>query len=169
MNRVGTGYDLHRLVEGRKLVLGGVEIDHRLGLEGHSDADVLLHALADALLGAACLGDIGFHFPPSDDRYRDISSLVLLRQVREKLERDRWKVVNVDTVIIAEAPKLAPHLETMRENIAAALAVQRGAISVKATTTEGLGSCGREEAVVAQAVVMLEKQAPPGPTGQEAE
>ncbi len=169
MNRVGIGYDLHRLVEGRPLVLGGVEIGHHLGLEGHSDADVLLHALSDALLGAACLGDIGFHFPPGEERYRDISSLVLLRQVREKLERDRWKVVNADTVIIAEAPRLAPHIEAMRENIAEALDVPRGAVSVKATTTEGLGICGREEAVAAQAVALLEKQAPPGPTGQEAE
>ncbi len=169
MNRVGIGYDLHRLVEDRALVLGGVEIDHPLGLEGHSDADVLLHALADALLGAACLGDIGFHFPPGDEHYRDISSLVLLKQVREKLELNRWKVVNADTVIIAEAPRMAPHIEAMRENIADALAVPRGAISVKATTTEGFGICGREEAIAAEAVVLLEKQAPPGPTGQEAE
>lgn len=169
MNRIGIGYDLHRLIGGRPLVLGGVKIDHHLGLEGHSDADVLLHALSDALLGAACLGDIGFHFPPGDDRYRDISSLVLLRQVREKLDRERWKVVNADMVIIAENPRLAPHIEAMRENIAGALAVPRGVVSVKATTTEGLGVCGREEAVAAQAAVMLIKQAPPGPTGQEAE
>jgi len=169
MNRVGIGYDLHRLVRGRALVLGGVEIEHHLGLEGHSDADVLLHALADALLGAACLGDIGYHFPPGVERYRDISSLVLLEQVREKLERERWQVVNADAVVIAEAPRLAPYIEKMRENIAAALDVPRGVISVKATTTEGLGVCGREEAVAAQAVVSLTKQAPPGPTGQEAE
>ncbi len=169
MIRVGIGYDLHRLVEGKPLVLGGVRIEHHLGLDGHSDADVLLHALSDALLGAACLGDIGFHFPPGDECYRDISSLVLLRQVREKLERERWKVANADAVVIAEAPRLARYIEAMRENIAEALAVSRGVISVKATTTEGLGVCGREEAIAAQAVVSLKKQAPPGPTGQEAE
>lgn len=169
MDRVGIGYDLHRLVEGRSLILGGVKIDYRLGLEGHSDADVLLHALSDALLGAACLGDIGFHFPPGEERYRDISSLALLGEVRKKLERERWKVANADTVVIAEAPKLARHIEAMRENIAEALGVPRGVVSIKATTTEGLGVCGREEGIAAQAVVMLKKQTPPGPTGQEAE
>ncbi len=169
MNRVGIGYDLHRLVKGRSLVLGGVNIEHHLGLEGHSDADVLLHALSDALLGAACLGDIGFHFPPGDDQYRNISSLVLLRKVREKLEQERWSIVNADTVIVAELPRLAPHIEAMRENIAEALAVPRGAVSIKATTAEGLGACGRQEGIAAQAVVLLAKLAPPGPSSQEAE
>lgn len=169
MNRVGIGYDLHRLVKGRPLVLGGVKIDHHLGLEGHSDADVLLHALCDALLGAAGLGDIGLHFPPGDERYRNISSLVLLRKVLKKLQQERWSVVNADAVIVAEAPRLTPHIEAMRQNIAEVLAVPRGAVSVKATTTEALGVCGRQEGIAAQAVVMLAKLDPPGPAGREAE
>ncbi|MFO7953168.1 MAG: 2-C-methyl-D-erythritol 2,4-cyclodiphosphate synthase [Bacillota bacterium] len=160
MNRVGTGYDLHRLVENKPLVLGGVEIEHYLGLEGHSDADVLLHALGDALLGAACLGDLGFHFPPGEDRYRDISSLVLLEEIKNKLLREGWKPANVDGVIIAQAPPLAPYIETMREKIASALDISRCQVSVKATTTEQLGVCGREEGIAAQAVVLLEKPAP---------
>lgn len=158
MNRVGIGYDLHRLVAERPLVLGGVKIDHHLGLDGHSDADVLLHALSDALLGAAGLGDIGFHFPPDDQRYRNISSLVLLKAVKEKLDRKRWRLVNADAVLIAQSPRLAPHVGAMRDNIAAALAVSRDLVSIKATTTEGLGVCGREEGIAAQAVVMLEKE-----------
>ncbi len=169
MNRVGTGFDLHRLIKGRPLIIGGVEIDHYLGLEGHSDADVLLHALCDALLGAAGLGDIGFHFPSNDDCYRDISSLELLKEVKNKLERERWKLNNADTVIIAQAPSFAPYTEAMRENIASVLGVSRCQVSVKATTTEKLGVCGREEGIAAQAVVLLEKIAPPDPAGREAE
>lgn len=169
MNRVGIGYDLHRLVEKRPLVLGGVTIEHHLGLDGHSDADVLIHALIDALLGAAGLRDIGFHFPPADERYREISSLVLLGEAKIMLEREGWEVGNVDAVIISEAPVLAPYIEGMRENIAAVLAVAKCRVSVKATTTEGLGVCGRQEGMAAQAIVLLEKAAHPGPTGREAE
>ncbi len=168
MNRVGTGYDLHRLAAGRPLVLGGVVIDHHLGLDGHSDADVLLHALADALLGAAALGDIGRYFPSGDEQYRGISSLILLARVKEMLEEIGWKVINADCVIIAEEPKLAPYIDQMCEKIAVVLAVPQCRISVKATTTEGLGICGREEAIAAQAVVLLEKEERPCPTGHEA-
>ncbi len=168
MNRVGTGYDLHRLVVGRPLVLGGVVIEHHLGLEGHSDADVLLHALADALLGAVALGDIGRYFPPGDEQYRGISSLILLARVREMLEEIGWKVINADCVIIAEEPKLAPYIDQMCQKIAAVLLVPQCRISVKATTTEGLGVCGREEAIAAQAVVLLEKEERSCPTGKEA-
>ncbi len=168
MNRVGTGFDLHRLVAGRPLVLGGVTIEHHLGLEGHSDADVLLHALADALLGAAALGDIGRHFPPGDQQYRGISSLILLARVKEMLEERGWKVINADTVIIAEEPQLAPFIDQMCEKIAAVLAVPHCRISIKATTTEGLGVCGRGEAIAAQAIVLLEKDKQPCPTGREA-
>lgn len=168
MNRVGTGFDLHRLAAGRPLVLGGVNIEHHLGLEGHSDADVLLHALADALLGALALGDIGKHFPPGDEHYRGISSLILLERVKEMLAGKGWKVVNADMVIIAEEPQLAPYVDQMCEKIAAVLAVPRCRISVKATTTEGLGVCGRREAIAAQAVVLLEKEDKPCPTGHEA-
>lgn len=169
MGRVGTGYDMHRLVKGRPLVLGGETIEHHLGLAGHSDADVLLHALCDALLGAACLGDIGLHFPPGDERFRNISSLSLLKTVRDMLKEERLKVVNIDAVVIAEAPKLAPHTEAMRDNIARVLDVPRTSVSIKATTTEGLGPCGREEGIAAQVVVMLEKKPPLGPSGQETE
>jgi len=153
VNRVGTGFDLHRLVTGRALVLGGVTIEHHLGLEGHSDADVLLHALADALLGAVALGDIG---------------RLLLERVREMLEEKGFKVTNADTVIIAEEPQLAPYIDQMREKIAAVLAVSPCRISIKATTTEGLGVCGRKEAIAAQAVVLLEKEDRSCPTGKEA-
>jgi 2-C-methyl-D-erythritol 2,4-cyclodiphosphate synthase len=168
VNRVGTGFDLHRLVAGRPLVLGGVTIEYHLGLEGHSDADVLLHALADALLGAVALGDIGRHFPPGDPQYRGISSLILLKRVREMLEEKGYRVINADTVIIAEEPQLAPYVDQMREKIAAALAVPSCRISIKATTTEGLGVCGRKEAIAAQALVLLEKEDRPCPTGHEA-
>jgi 2-C-methyl-D-erythritol 2,4-cyclodiphosphate synthase len=168
VNRIGIGFDLHRLVTKRPLVLGGVNIDYHLGLEGHSDADVLLHALADALLGAAALGDIGKHFPSGDERYRGISSLILLEKVKEMLDGQGWKLVNADTVIIAEEPILSPYLELMRDNIAGTLDVPCCRISIKATTTEGLGTCGRHEGIAAQAVVLLENEAPPCPTGREA-
>lgn len=168
MYRVGTGYDLHRLAEKEDLILGGVKIDHYLGLKGHSDADVLVHALIDAMLGAAALGDIGLHFPPGDQRYRGISSLELLKKTGDLLSRENWQFVNADIVVIAEKPRLAPYRENMRNNIAEALGVSPGRISVKATTTEGLGICGREEGIAAQAVVLIEKSAHPGPAGQEA-
>jgi len=169
MNRVGIGFDLHRLTENRALVLGGVRIEYHRGLDGHSDADVLIHALIDALLGAAGLGDIGYHFPSDDQSYCGISSLTLLGRVKVLLDREGWKLGNADMVIIAEAPVIAPYIEGMRENIAAALDAAKSRISVKATTTEGLGVCGRQEGIAAQAVVLLEKTAHPGPTGHEAE
>ena len=155
MFRVGTGYDLHRLAAGRPLILGGVEIDHLSGLEGHSDADVLLHALMDAMLGAAGLRDIGYYFPPGDPEYKNISSLLLLEEVRAHVEQEGYRLVNADTVIIAEAPRLAPYIEEMKKKTAAALRISPKLISIKATTTEGLDSCGRGEAVAAQAVVLL--------------
>ncbi len=159
MFRAGIGYDLHPLVRGRALVLGGVEIPHSKGLAGHSDADVLVHALMDALLGAAGLPDIGSHFPPGDQRYRGASSLDLLARVREMVEGRNLAVVNCDTVVVAEQPRLAPHVQAMAANIAAVLGLPLERVSVKATTTEGLGPCGREEAVAAQAVVLLQEAA----------
>lgn len=169
MIRVGIGYDLHRLAKKRALIIGGVTIEYSCGLEGHSDADVLIHALIDALLGAAGLRDIGYHFPAGNDSYRNISSLVLLEKVKKMLDREGWKVKNTDAVIIAEEPVLAPHIDKMRENIAAVLDISQGRISVKATTTEGLGVSGRREGIAAQAVVLIKKTAHPGPAGHEAE
>lgn len=166
--RVGIGYDLHRLAEGRDLILGGVKIKHRLGLEGHSDADVLLHSLMDAMLGAAAMRDIGAHFPPEDQQYQGVSSLELLEKVKAMLNRERWKLINADAVVIAEEPKLAPYTDRMRHNIAEVLNVPVCRISVKATTTERLGVCGREEGIAAQAVVLLEKSSHPGPASHEA-
>ncbi len=168
MNRIGIGYDLHRLVEKESLVLGGVKVEHDFGLEGHSDADVLVHALIDALLGAAALGDIGTHFPPKDESLKDIDSLELLKRVNSMLAGERCQLANADMVIIAEKPKLALYIDQMRSNVARVLEVPLNRISIKATTTEGLGVCGREEGMAAQAVVMLEKCAPPGPAGHEA-
>lgn len=153
--RVGIGYDVHKLVEGRKLILGGVEIKHEVGLLGHSDADVLLHAISDALLGAAALGDIGKHFPDSDPAYRGISSLILLNHVGALLESHGYAIGNIDATIVAQAPKLAPHIELMRANIAAALAIDVSAVSVKATTTEGLGFAGTKEGMASYAIAML--------------
>lgn len=163
------GFDQHRLVAGRPLLIGGVEINYSRGLEGHSDADVLLHALMDALLGAAGQRDIGFHFPPDDCRYRGISSLELLVQVRELLDRDCWQLVNADLVIIAEEPKMAPYIEKINQKITSALGVSKTSVSVKATTTEGLGSCGRGEGIAAAAVVLLEKKNHDRPAVNEAE
>jgi len=168
VNRIGIGYDLHRLAENESLVLGGVKIEYNVGLEGHSDADVLVHALIDALLGAAAMGDIGQHFPPTDEGFRGIDSLELLRRANNMLAGERCQLTNADMVIIAEKPKLAPYIDQMRSNIARVLDVPLNRVSVKATTTEGLGVCGREEGIAAQAVVMLEKCAPPGPAGHEA-
>ena len=155
--RVGQGFDVHALVPGRKLVLGGVHIPHHRGLEGHSDADVLLHAVCDALLGAAGLGDIGRHYPDSDAQYAEIDSRRLLRDVAAKLAAARWRVVNVDATVIAQAPRLAPHFAAMTANIAADLGVAPGTVNVKATTTEGLGFTGRGEGIAALAVALIEK------------
>ncbi len=153
--RVGQGYDVHRLVAGRPLVIGGVTIPYELGLDGHSDADVLLHALCDALLGAAGLGDIGVHFPPNDDAYQNIDSMILLRKVMQKLRSSDYSVQNVDCTIVAEAPKMIPHIKVMRNNIAACLEVDTEQVNIKATTTETLGYIGRGEGIAAQAIVLI--------------
>jgi len=154
--RIGSGYDVHRLQQGRRLVLGGVNIDYPLGLEGHSDADVLLHAISDALLGAAGLGDIGRHFPDSDERYRGISSLYLLEEVGNKLNQAGFTIINIDSTIIAQKPRLAPYIETMVQNIARVLHIENGQVNIKATTTERLGFEGREEGISALAVALIE-------------
>jgi 2-C-methyl-D-erythritol 2,4-cyclodiphosphate synthase len=153
--RIGIGYDVHALVPGRKLILGGVELEHHLGLDGHSDADVLVHAIMDALLGAARLGDIGQHFPPDDPTYKDANSLTLLLAVVELLRANGFEIADIDTVIIAEQPKLAPAREQMRANIAAAASIPVENIGIKATTTETLGFTGRQEGIAAQAVCLL--------------
>lgn len=158
--RFGIGYDVHRLVVNRKLILGGVEIPFVKGLLGHSDADVLCHAFADALLGAAALGDIGTHFPDTDARYKDVSSLVLLQHVGKLLKERRFSIVNVDATIVLQQPKLAPYVKRMQENVAHALGIQDGQVSVKATTSEGLGFIGAEDGAAAYAVASLEPQAP---------
>ena len=154
--RIGTGYDVHRLAEGRLLVLGGVEIPHRYGLEGHSDADVLSHAIMDALLGAAGLGDIGRHFPDTDEQYAGISSLKLLGQVRDMLQQEGYVIGNIDATIIAQQPKLKDYLDMMCQQIAQTLEVDAGCINIKATTEEHLGFTGREEGISAQAVCLIE-------------
>jgi 2-C-methyl-D-erythritol 2,4-cyclodiphosphate synthase len=153
--RIGQGYDVHRLVEGRKLIIGGVEIPHEKGLLGHSDADVLIHAICDALLGAAALGDIGRHFSDADAKYKNIDSRILLRESLHLVREQGYRVGNVDATIIAQAPKMAPHIFQMVDNIAADLRVERSAVNVKATTTEKLGLTGRGEGIAAQAVVLL--------------
>lgn len=153
--RIGQGYDVHQLVEGRKLIIGGVEIPHSKGLLGHSDADVLLHAICDALLGAAALGDIGRHFSDSDARFRNIDSRILLRESMHLVREQGFRVGNVDATIIAQEPRMAPHIFQMVANIAADLRVEKGAVNVKATTTEKLGLTGRGEGIAAQAVVLL--------------
>lgn len=155
--RIGHGYDVHRLVEGRRLILGGVEVPHVLGLLGHSDADVLTHAVMDALLGAAGLGDIGRHFPDTDPAYAGADSLKLLDHVVELLEAQGWQVGNVDATILAQRPKLAPYLERMRENLSARMKVEPGQVNVKATTEERLGFTGAEEGIAAHAVCLLER------------
>ena len=156
MIRCGTGYDAHRLAVGRKLILGGVEIPHERGLEGHSDADVICHAIADAILGAIAEGDIGHHFPNTDESIRGISSLEILEKVSALLEAKKARVVNVDATLLAEAPKIAPHIPAMREKIAAALWIDTSCVSIKATTNEGLGAIGRGEGMAAMAVAMVE-------------
>lgn len=154
--RIGQGYDVHRLVEGRKLILGGVEIEYDKGLLGHSDADVLVHAIMDALLGAAALGDIGKLFPDSNPAYEGADSLALLREVGKRLRAEGFEIVNLDSTVIAQAPKLAPHIQRMRANIAAALDVDVARVSVKATTEERLGFTGSGQGIAAQAVALIE-------------
>ncbi|MGZ8202416.1 MAG: 2-C-methyl-D-erythritol 2,4-cyclodiphosphate synthase [Burkholderiales bacterium] len=158
--RIGQGFDVHALVAGRKLVIGGVEIEHTHGLAGHSDADVLLHAICDALLGAAGLGDIGRHFPDSDTRYRGIDSRHLVRAVANLLREQGLNVVNIDSTIIAESPRMAPHVEAMRANIAADLEIQPGDVNVKAKTAERLGALGRKEGIAAQAIALVVRPPP---------
>ena len=153
--RIGHGYDVHQLVAGRALILGGVKIPHAKGLLGHSDADVLIHAVCDACLGAAGLGDIGQHFPDSDARYKNIDSRLLLRDVCASLKQHGWRVENIDSTLVAQAPKLAPHLPAMAQNIATDLEIAVACVNVKATTTEKLGFAGREEGIAAHAVVLL--------------
>ena len=155
--RVGHGYDVHKLVEDRKLIIGGVEIPHSKGLFGHSDADVLAHAICDALLGAAALGDIGKHFPDNDDRYKDVDSLVLLEKVCELIRNKGYEISNVDSTILAQAPKLRPYIDEMRSKLAKAMKLDIDELSVKATTEERLGFTGREEGIAAHAVVLLMK------------
>ena len=157
MIRIGYGNDIHALVSGRKLIIGGVEIPHDLGLKGHSDADVLLHALIDALLGAAGLGDIGKHFPDTDERYRGADSRELLRATREKIASAGWRIVNVDSTINAQRPKMAPHIPSMISRIAADLQLDESCVNVKAKTAEHLGFVGREEGISSDAVALLEK------------
>lgn len=153
--RIGMGYDVHKLVEGRDLILGGVTIPHTLGLLGHSDADVLLHAIMDALLGAAALGDIGKHFPDTDPQYKGISSIKLLEHVRDLIEEKGYVIENIDATIIAQRPKMRPHIEQMEQNIADALHISTDQINVKATTEEGLGFTGTEEGISSQAICAL--------------
>ena len=155
--RIGQGYDVHQLVEGRDLILGGVNIPFEKGLLGHSDADALLHAITDALLGAAGLGDIGSHFPDTAAEFKDADSRVLLREAYQSVQALGWRVVNVDTTIIAQKPKLAPHIPAMRANIAADLDIQRTCVNIKGKTNEKLGYLGRVEAIEAQAAVLLQK------------
>ncbi|MBT6295767.1 MAG: 2-C-methyl-D-erythritol 2,4-cyclodiphosphate synthase [Nitrospina sp.] len=156
MYRIGNGYDVHRLTQGRKLILGGVDIPHGLGLDGHSDADVLCHALCDSLLGACSAGDLGKHFPDTDTKWKDVSSLVLLEK-SGKLVTDRgFKISNIDTTIVAQQPKIAPHIESMTTNISETLKIDRTQINIKATTTEQLGFEGREEGIAAYAIALLQ-------------
>lgn len=155
--RIGNGYDIHQLTEGRKLILGGVEIAHELGLLGHSDADVLTHAIMDAMLGALSLGDIGHYFPPTDPKWAGADSLVLLDQVNQLILAAGWKIGNIDSVVVAERPKLKPHIKTMRDRLSNTLNLEPEQIGIKATTNEKLGPVGREEGISAYAVALLVK------------
>ena len=154
--RIGQGYDVHRLAEGRDLILGGVRIPYEKGLDGHSDADVLVHAIMDAMLGAAALGDIGLLFPDTDETYKGADSLVLLRTVNERVREAGYEVVNIDATVIAQAPKLRPYIDEMRENISHALGIAMDNVSIKATTEEKLGFTGRKEGIAAQAVLLIQ-------------
>lgn len=156
--RIGNGYDVHRLVAGRKLILGGVDVPHTMGLLGHSDADVLLHALSDAILGAICEGDIGRHFPDTDPAYKGADSIKLLQHVMGLADARGYRIGNVDATIVAQRPKLAPFIQQMRSNIARALSTDEGRVNVKATTTEELGFAGRQEGIAAYAVALLESK-----------
>lgn len=156
--RIGNGYDIHQLGAGRPLILGGMNIPHELGLLGHSDADVLTHAIMDAMLGALSLGDIGHYFPPSDPQWKGADSLILLGQVNQLIVDRGWQVGNIDSVVVAERPKLKPHIPQMRDRLATVLAVKPEQIGIKATTNEKLGPVGREEGIAAYAVVLLEKK-----------
>ncbi len=153
--RIGMGYDVHKLVEGRKLILGGTAIPYKTGLLGHSDADVLLHAIMDSLLGAAALGDIGKHFPDTDERFKGISSILLLKEVGKLINKKGYEIENIDSTIIAQKPKMAPHIPIMIKNIAEALNISEDKINVKATTEEGLGFTGKEEGISAQSICLL--------------
>lgn len=155
--RIGNGYDLHRLVSDRKLILGGVEIPSEKGLLGHSDADVLTHAIMDAMLGALALGDIGHYFPPTDPKWAGADSIMLLQQVQELIEAQGWRVNNLDSMVIAEAPKLKPHIKAMRDRLAQAMNLPIDCVSVKATTNEGMDAIGQKEAIAVHAVVLLVK------------
>lgn len=157
MTRIGIGYDVHRLVAGRPLWLGGIRIPHTMGLDGHSDADVLIHAICDALLGAAALGDIGKHFPDNDNQYKNIDSKILLRRCGELLRERGYRINNIDSIVCAQQPKLTPHIEAMRSTLAEVLQMPIDCVSVKATTTERLGFEGREEGISAHAAVLIEK------------
>jgi 2-C-methyl-D-erythritol 2,4-cyclodiphosphate synthase len=157
MIKIGFGYDAHRLVEGRDLILGGVKIPYEKGLLGHSDADVLSHAIGEAILGALSLGDLGKHFPDTDDKYKGISSLKILSMINDMSRKENAKIIHIDSTIVAQKPKLSPYIEKMRGNIANVLKIKTDQVSVKATTTEGLGFTGRKEGISAYAVVLMEK------------
>jgi 2-C-methyl-D-erythritol 2,4-cyclodiphosphate synthase len=158
MFKVGFGYDAHRLVDGRKLIIGGTEIPFKKGLLGFSDADVLSHAIGDALLGSLNLGDLGKHFPDTDEKYKDISSLKILSLIKEKIKKENAKIINIDSTIVAQKPKLSPYIDEMRKNISGALGIEKDKISVKATTTEGMGFTGKGEGMAAFCVVLIEKK-----------
>lgn len=155
--RVGIGYDVHKLVNGRKLILGGAHIPYEKGLLGHSDADVLIHAIMDSILGACALGDIGKHFPDTKEEYKGIDSLKLLKEVSKLIMEKNFKIVNIDSIIIAQSPKMAPYIETMKENISNVLGIHQNQINIKATTEEGLGFTGRKEGIAAQSICMIEE------------
>ena len=158
--RIGNGYDIHRLVIGRKLIIGGVNLNHpdKLGLDGHSDADVLSHSIMDALLGALSLGDIGKYFPPTDDKWKDVDSLILLSKVIDLVRKQGWEINNIDNVIVAERPKIKPYVELMKKNLSNTLKIDNSLIGIKATTNEKLGPEGREEGISCHSVVLLEKK-----------
>lgn len=157
MYRIGQGYDVHRLVEGRKMILGGVEIPFEKGVLGHSDADVLLHAICDAMLGALALGDIGKHFPDTDEHFKNISSMILLEKTHDLVTSKKYEVVNIDSTIVLQKPKIAPYIQDMVENIVRVLRIEKNAVSIKATTSEGMGFTGTGEGIVAYATALLRK------------